>query len=133
MRKELEPKCVPQLPLRSLLVTCLSAIAQFFLPVPVALPEVFAKANSAQIPSRFFSGELELWECKFLSRRENWSTRKIGNLEVVHDTRMTLEWCCLELYRGTVWETNSRMANERSDSIPITVPRYNSIRHWPRR
>ena len=95
----MEPKCVPQLLLGSLLVTWLSPIGQFFPLSPVALPEVFAKANSAQFPSRFLSGELELWECKFLSRRENGSIRKIGSLEVAHDTGLVLSrivlWDCL--------------------------------------
>ena len=51
MRRELEPKCVPQLLLGSLLGTRRSAIGQFF-SLSLAVPEVFAKVNSAQFPSR---------------------------------------------------------------------------------
>ena len=51
MRRELEPKCVPQLLLGSLLGTRRSVIGQFF-SLSLAVPEVFAKVNSAQFPSR---------------------------------------------------------------------------------
>ena len=45
-----------QLFLGLLLGTCWSAIGQFFSPVP----EAFAKINSAQFPSRFYSGEFAI-------------------------------------------------------------------------
>ena len=45
-----------QLFLESLLGTYWSAIGQFFSPVP----EVFAKVNSAQFPSRFYCGEFDI-------------------------------------------------------------------------
>ena len=53
-RKEmgLEPKCVPRLSLGSL-GTRRSAIGQVFPLSLVIVPEVFAKVNSAQVPSRF--------------------------------------------------------------------------------
>ena len=55
---ELEPKYVPQLFLGLLLVTCQSAIGQFFFCLsPVTVPEVFAEVNSVQSPSRFHTGE----------------------------------------------------------------------------
>ena len=56
-RRGLKPKCVPQLYLGSLLGARRSAIGQF-LPVLNNIPEVFAKVNSAQSPSRFSRGEL---------------------------------------------------------------------------
>ena len=46
--KELEPKCLPQLFLGSLLVTRRSAIGQFFFLSLVTVPEVFAWVNSAR-------------------------------------------------------------------------------------
>ena len=46
-------KCVPQLFLGSLLGTRRSAIGQFFPLRSVTTPEVFAKINWAQFPSRF--------------------------------------------------------------------------------
>ena len=49
-RKELEPKCVPQLLVGSLLGTDRSTIGQFFPPVLVTVVEVFAKINSSQSP-----------------------------------------------------------------------------------
>ena len=49
----LEPKCVPRLSLGSLLGTRWSAIGQVFPLFLVIVPEVFAKVNSAQVPSRF--------------------------------------------------------------------------------
>ena len=53
MRRGLVLKCVPRLFLGSLLVTRRSAIGQFFSLHLVTTPEVFAKINSAQFPSRF--------------------------------------------------------------------------------
>ena len=55
-RRLLEPKCVPQLILGSLLGTFSTAIGQFF-PSLVTVPEVFAKVNSVQFPRRFLTGE----------------------------------------------------------------------------
>ena len=51
MRKELEPKCVPQLCLGSLLVRRQSAIGQFFSLSQVTIPKV----NLAQFTSHFIS------------------------------------------------------------------------------
>ena len=48
-RRELEPKCVPQLFLGSLLETCQSAIGQLFYLSIVTVPEVFV--NAAQLSS----------------------------------------------------------------------------------
>ena len=56
--RELQPKWVSQLFLISLPVTRHSAIGQFFLLPQVTVPDVFAKVNSTQSPSRFWSGEL---------------------------------------------------------------------------
>ena len=50
MRKELEPKCVPQLFLGSLLGRRSTTIGQLFPPFPSNSPEAFAKVNSAQFP-----------------------------------------------------------------------------------
>ena len=63
-RKELEPKCAPQLILGSLLMTRRSAIGQFFSQSLETVPEVFAKVNSAHFPSGFKSGEsvLHQWQ-----------------------------------------------------------------------
>ena len=52
MRRELEPKRVPQWFLGSLLGTRRSAIGQFFSLSLTTVPEVCAKVNSAQFPSR---------------------------------------------------------------------------------
>ena len=52
-KKELEPKCVLQLFLGSLLGMRRSAIGQFFFLSLVTIPEAFAKVNSAQFPSLF--------------------------------------------------------------------------------
>ena len=51
MRRELEPKRVPQWFLGSLLGTRRSAIGQFFSLSLTTVPEVCAKVNSAQFPS----------------------------------------------------------------------------------
>ena len=59
-RGELEPKCVPQLFLGSLLRTRWSAIGQIFSTSLVTVPEVFAKVNSSQFPSRFLSGAIKV-------------------------------------------------------------------------
>ena len=57
-RRELEPKCVPQLFLGWLREMRRSAIGHLF-PLSLAtISEVFAKVYSAQFPSRFLSGEL---------------------------------------------------------------------------
>lgn len=60
-RGKLEPKCVPQLLLGSLLGTCQSARGQslFFLSL-VTTQEALTKVNWAQFPSRFFSNECRL-------------------------------------------------------------------------
>ena len=52
MRRELEPKRVPQWFLGSLLGTRRSAIGQFFSLSLTTVPEVYAKVNSAHFPSR---------------------------------------------------------------------------------
>ena len=52
-KRELEPKCVPQLFPGSLLGMRRSAIGQFFFLSLVTIPEVFAKVNSAQFPCLF--------------------------------------------------------------------------------
>ena len=52
MRRELEPKRVPQWFLGSLLGTRWSAIGQFFSLSLATVPEVFTKVKSAQFPSR---------------------------------------------------------------------------------
>ena len=58
-RRQLEPKCAPQLFLESLLGTRHSAVGRIPPPPPpprlsvVTFPEVFAKVNSTQFPSRF--------------------------------------------------------------------------------
>ena len=49
----LEAKCFPQLFVGSLFGTRRSAIGQVLSLSLVTVPEVFAKANSAQVPSRF--------------------------------------------------------------------------------
>ena len=46
-RRELEPKCIPQVFLGSLLMTRRSAIRQFFSQSLETVPEVFAKVNSS--------------------------------------------------------------------------------------
>ena len=51
---KLEPKCVPQLFLRSLLGTRESAVGQFFSLSLVTVPEVFMKVKSAKFSSCFF-------------------------------------------------------------------------------
>ena len=51
---KLEPKCVPQLFLRSLLGTRQSAVGQFFSLSLVTVPEVFMKVKSAKFSSCFF-------------------------------------------------------------------------------
>ena len=52
--KKLEPKCVPQLFLGSLLGTRQSANGQFFCLPLVTVPEVFMKVKSAKFSSCFF-------------------------------------------------------------------------------
>ena len=54
MRRNLEPKCIPQLFLGSLVETRRSAIGQFFSLSLVTVPEVFAKVNSVQFVSLSF-------------------------------------------------------------------------------
>ena len=49
-KRELVPKCVPQLFVGSFLVTYQSAIGQFFSLSVVTVPKVFAKVNSVQSP-----------------------------------------------------------------------------------
>ena len=56
MRRGLEPKCISQVFMGSLLGKCWSAICQCFFMSLVRVPEVFAKVNSAQIPSPFKVG-----------------------------------------------------------------------------
>ena len=61
-RRELELKCVPQLFLGSLLGMGYSAISCYWPIFSLSLetiPEVFAKVNSVQFPSRFWSGEFD--------------------------------------------------------------------------
>ena len=53
LERALEPKCVPQLFLGSLLWTRRSSVSHFFYLSLVTIPEVFAKVNSTQFPSRF--------------------------------------------------------------------------------
>ena len=53
LERALEPKCVPQLFLGSLLWTRWSSVSHFFYLSLVTIPEVFAKVNSTQFPSRF--------------------------------------------------------------------------------
>ena len=55
--RELEPKCVAQLFLGLFWRMRWSAIGQFFPLSLVTIPEVSAKVNSAQFPSRFESSE----------------------------------------------------------------------------
>ena len=49
-KRELEMKCVPQLFVGSFLVTCQSAIGQFFSLSLVTVPKVFPKVNSPHSP-----------------------------------------------------------------------------------
>ena len=53
-KKKLEPKCVPQFILGSLLGTRQSAVGQFFSLSLVTVPEVFMKVKSAKFSSFFF-------------------------------------------------------------------------------
>ena len=56
-KRELEPKCLPQLFLGSLLETRRSAIGQFLCLSLLTVPEVFAKIYSTQFTSRLLSDQ----------------------------------------------------------------------------
>ena len=57
-KRELDPKCVPQLLLGSSLGARRSAIGQFFSMSPVTVPEILAEVSSPQFFSRYLSGGL---------------------------------------------------------------------------